>query len=131
LLENIFLPANADVDVINVGNISVNVGAWVIMLVVVPETYDDLTSTFSLPSKEERHVHMDDASLSFNDKGNAIANYLMNTKDFAPDNVWVDDDSRISDVDLHLPPSPSQSGEQLWKHFHSLKTKFALVDEVF
>jgi len=74
---------------------------------------------------------MDDASLSFNDKGNAIANYLMNTKDFAPDNVWVDDDSRISDVDLHLPPSPSQSGEQLWKHFHSLKTKFALVDEVF
>jgi len=114
LLENIFLPANADVDVINVGNISVNVGAWV-----------------SLPSKEERHVHMDDASLSFNDKGNAIANYLMNTKDFAPDNVWVDDDSRISDVDLHLPPSPSQSGEQLWKHFHSLKTKFALVDEVF
>jgi hypothetical protein len=51
-------------------------------------------------------------------------------RSFAPDE-WVDNDSRIKDVDPHLPPSIPWSGEQLCKHFRSLKTKYVLVDEVF
>jgi hypothetical protein len=40
LVDNIFLPVNADGDAINVEEISVNVGARVIMLAADPETYD-------------------------------------------------------------------------------------------
>ena len=59
LAENIFLPVNADGNVINVEEISVNVGARVIMLAADPETYDALVSIFSLPAKEERRAHVD------------------------------------------------------------------------
>jgi hypothetical protein len=49
------------------------------------------------------------------------------------ENVWVDEDSRISsEVDQCLPISPPWIREVLWKHVWSLKTKLALiVDEVF
>jgi hypothetical protein len=40
LVDNIFLPVNADGDAINVEEISVNVGARVIMLAADPQTYD-------------------------------------------------------------------------------------------
>ena len=55
----------------------------------------------------------------------------MNAEDFATENEWAEKDSRIIDVDPRLPPSKPWSGEELRKHFRSLKTKFALVDEVF
>jgi hypothetical protein len=131
LAENIFLPVNADGNVINVEEISVNVGARVIMLAADPETYDALVSIFSSPAKEERRAHVDNKALSFNDKWNALAAQFMNAPDFSPENIWANDDSRISDVDPRLPPSSPWSGEDLRKHFRSLKTKFALVDEVF
>jgi hypothetical protein len=54
--------------VINVEEISVNVGARVIMLAADPETYDALVSTFSSPAKEERRAQVDNKALSFNDK---------------------------------------------------------------
>jgi hypothetical protein len=47
----------------------------------------------------------------------------MNAKDFVPENVWVDEGSRISDVDPRLPPSPLWSGEEPRKLFRSLTTK--------
>jgi hypothetical protein len=53
LVDNIFLPVNADGDVINVEEISVHIGARVIMLVADPGTSDALSSIFSLPAKEE------------------------------------------------------------------------------
>jgi hypothetical protein len=55
----------------------------------------------------------------------------MNAEDFVPENEWANNDSRIKDVDPHSPPLPPWTGEQLRKHFRSLKTKFALVDDVF
>jgi hypothetical protein len=53
LSENILLPLNADRDIISIENISVNVGARVIMLAADPETYEALTSIFSSPVKED------------------------------------------------------------------------------
>jgi len=73
LVENIFLPVNANGDVINVEEISVNIGARVIMLAADPETYEALSSIFSLPAKEERREHVDNKALSFHDKWNALA----------------------------------------------------------
>ena len=108
---------NADGNVINVEEISVNVGARVIMLAADPETYDALVSIFSSPAKEERWAHVDNKALSFNDKWNALAAQFMNAPDFSPENIWADDDSRISDVDPWLPPSSPWSGEDLRKHF--------------
>ena len=113
LSENILLPLNADGDVISVENISVNIGAWVIMLAFDPEMYEAPTSIFSSPAKEDRRAHIDDKSLSCNEKCNALANDFMNAEDFAPENVWADDDSRINDVDPRLPPCPPWSGEDL------------------
>jgi hypothetical protein len=55
----------------------------------------------------------------------------MSDKDFVLDNVWVDEDSRVSDVDTCLPPSPPWIREELWKHFWPLKTKLTLVNGVF
>jgi len=131
LSENILMPLNADGNVISIENVSVNVGAQMIMLAAEPETYEALSSIFLSPAKEDRRAHIDDKSLSFNEKCNALANDFMNAEDFAPENVWADDDSRINNVDPWLPPCPPWSGEDLRKHFHFLKTKFALVDEVF
>jgi hypothetical protein len=62
LSENLFLPVNADGDMINMENISVNVGAWVIKLAADPETDNALTSIFSSYAKEERCAHIDDKS---------------------------------------------------------------------
>jgi hypothetical protein len=62
LSENILLPLNADGDVISVENISVNIGAWVIMLAFDPEMYEAPTSIFSSPAKEDQCAHIDDKS---------------------------------------------------------------------
>ncbi len=51
----------------------------------------------------------------------------MNAADFLPENEWAQLDSRIQDVDPRQPPISPWTGEQLRKHFRSLKTKFALV----
>ena len=131
LSENIVLPVNADGSVIDVESISVNIGARVIMLAVEPESYSSLNNIFASPEKDARRAQIDDKSLSFNEKWNSLANCFMNAEDFAPENEWAEMDSRIIDVDPHLPPSKPWSGEELCKHFRSLKTKFALVDEVF
>jgi hypothetical protein len=79
---------------------------------------DTLTSIFYHPQKK-RHAHIDDKSLSLNAKWNALANYFMNAEVFAPENVWVDKDSKISDMDPYLPLSPPWNGEQLQKRFYS------------
>jgi hypothetical protein len=50
---------------------------------------------------------------------------------YSLENEWADLDSRIQDVDPRLPPTISWTGEELQKHFSSLKTKSALVDECF
>jgi hypothetical protein len=55
----------------------------------------------------------------------------MNAKDFAPENEWADYDQRIFNVDPRLPPQTPWTGEELCKHFCTLKTKFVLVDECF
>jgi len=55
----------------------------------------------------------------------------MNADDFLPENQWSYLDSRIQDVDPRQPPFSPWTGEQLQKHFQTLKTKFALVDECF
>jgi hypothetical protein len=60
-----------------------------------------------------------------------LANCFLNAEDFVPENVWAQHDSRILNVDPRSPPLSPWTGEQLRKHFRSLKTKFALVDEVF
>jgi hypothetical protein len=54
----------------------------------------------------------------------------MNAEDFEPENEWANNDSRIKD-EPSSPPLTPWTGEQLRKHFCSLKTIFALVDEVF
>ncbi len=131
LAENILLPVNADGSVIDVESITVNVGACVIMLAVDPESYSALNDIFASPDKEVRQAQIDDKSLSFNEKWNSLANCFMNAGDFAPENEWANLNSRIKDVDPRSPPLTSWTGEQLRKHFRSLKTKFALVDEVF
>ncbi len=113
LSDNIFLPVNADGNVISVEDITVNVGARVIMLAADPETFEALSSIFSSPAKEDRCRHIDDKSLSFNDKWNALANEFMNAEDFCPENIWADDDSHISDVDPRLHPSPPWTGEAI------------------
>jgi hypothetical protein len=46
----VLLPVNTDGAVINIEDISVNVGARVIILAADPETYDVLTSIFSSPA---------------------------------------------------------------------------------
>jgi hypothetical protein len=56
---------------------------------------------------------------------------LHERRTFGPDNEWADYDQRIYKVDPHLPPQNPWTGEELCKHFYTLKTKFALVDECF
>jgi hypothetical protein len=116
---------------IDVDSISLNVGAHVIMLVVEPDSYLALNNIFATPEKEARWVQIDDKSLSFNEKWNSLADCFMNADDFLPENEWAHLDSRIQDVDPRQPPISPWTGDQLQKHFHTLKTKFALVDECF
>jgi len=131
LSENICMPVNADGNVIDVDSISINVGARVIMLAVEPDSYLALNDIFAAPAKEARRAQIDDKSLSFNEKWNSLADCFMNAADFLPENEWAQLDSRIQDVDPRQPPISPWTGEQLRKHFRSLKTKFALVDECF
>ena len=55
----------------------------------------------------------------------------MNAPYYSLENEWADLYSPIQDVDPRLPPTISWTGEELQKHFSSLKTKSALVDECF
>jgi hypothetical protein len=43
----------------------------------------------------------------------------------------IDADSRIIDIDPRLSLATPWTGESLQKTFHELKTKFALVDDMF
>jgi len=101
------------------------------MLAVEPDSYLALNEIFASPVKEARQAQIDDKSLSFNEKWNSLADCFMNAADFLPENEWAHLDSRIQDVDPRQPPISPWTGEQLRKHFCSLKTKFALVDECF
>jgi hypothetical protein len=70
-------------------------------------------------------------ALSFNEKWNTVTNNLFNVEDFEPENMWAGKDSRIQHMDPRLPPTTPWIGEELRKYFRNLKTKFALVDQVF
>jgi hypothetical protein len=131
LSENICIPVNADGIAIYAECVTVNIGARVIMLAVEPDSYLALNDIFAAPAKEARQAQIDDKNLSFNEKWNALADCFMNAEDFLPENEWANMDSRIQDVDPRQPPITPWSGEQLRKHFRTLKTKFALVDECF
>jgi hypothetical protein len=125
------MPVNADGIVIDADSIPINIGAGVIMLAVEPDSYLALNEIFASPVKEARQAQIDDKSLSFNEKWNSLADCFMNAADFLPENEWAHLDSRIQDVDPRQPPISPWTGEQLRKHFRTLKTKFALVDECF
>jgi hypothetical protein len=56
---------------------------------------------------------------------------FFNADDFDPENILADKNPCIQDVDPRSAPTAPWTGEELWKQFHSLKTKFAHVDEVF
>jgi hypothetical protein len=131
LSENICIPVNADGIAIDPECVTVNIGARVIMLAVEPDSYLALNDIFAAPAKEARRAQIDDKNLSFNEKWNSLADCFMNAEDFLPENEWANMDSRIQDVDPRQPPITPWSGEQLRKHFPTLKTKFALVDDCF
>jgi hypothetical protein len=46
----------------------------------------------------------------------------MNAEDFLPENEWENLDSLNQDVDPRQPPISPWTGEQLRKHFFTLKT---------
>jgi hypothetical protein len=56
---------------------------------------------------------------------------FFNAPNFQPENAFTDADLRIIDKDPRLPPVTPWTGETLQKTFRELKTKFALVDDMF
>jgi hypothetical protein len=131
LAENIALPINADGEVIDTAVVSVNLLARVIMLAVEPEPFQQLSDIFAAAEKDAHRAQVDDKALSFNEKWNSLANHFFNAPDFQPENDFVDADSRISDIDPRSAPALPWTGETLRKTFRGLKTKFALVDDMF
>ena len=131
LSENICIPVNADGIAIDPECVTVNIGARIIMLAVEPDSYLALNDIFAAPTKEAWQAQIDDKNLSFNEKWDSLADCFMNADDFLPENEWANMDSHIQDVHPRQPPITPWSGEQLRKHFRTLKTKFALVDECF
>ncbi len=69
LMDNILVPRDVDGNVVDVNNISANVGARIIMLAVDPDSYMSLNEIFAAPDKEARRAQIDDKSLSFNKNG--------------------------------------------------------------
>jgi hypothetical protein len=69
LMENILVPRDADGNVVDVNNISANLGARIIMLAVDPDSFMSLNEIFAAPDKEARRAQIDDKSLSFNKNG--------------------------------------------------------------
>jgi hypothetical protein len=110
LMENILVPCDADGNVVDVNNISANLGAHIIMLAVEPDSYT-LNETFAAPDKEACRAQIDDKSLSFNEKWYALASNFFNADDFDPENIWADKDSRILDVDPWSAPTAPWTGE--------------------
>jgi hypothetical protein len=131
LAENIVLPINVNGEVIDTAVVSVNLLARVIMLAVEPEPFQQLSDIFAAAEKDAHRAQVDDKVLSFNEKWNSLANHFFNASDFQPENDFVDADSRISDIDPRSAPALPWTGESLQKTFHGLKTKFALVDDMF
>jgi hypothetical protein len=131
LAKNIVLPINADGEVIDTAVVSVNLLARVIMLAVEPEPFQQLSDIFAAAEKDAHRAQVDDKALSFNEKWNSLANHFFNAPDFQPENDFVDADSRISDIDPRSAPALPWTGETLRKTFRGLKTKFALVDDMF
>jgi hypothetical protein len=68
LMDNILVPYDADGNVVDVNNISANLGACIIMLAVDPDSYMSLNEIFAAPDKEAHRAPIDDKSLSFNEK---------------------------------------------------------------
>jgi hypothetical protein len=101
------------------------------MLAAEPESFQQLSEIFSAPEKESRRAQVDNKALSFNEKWNSLANNFFNAPDFEPENTFTDADSRIIDIDPRLPPLTPWTGERLRKTFRELKTKFAMVDDMF
>ncbi len=129
--KNICLPVNADGNIFHVESISIKIGSQVIILIAWPESYCALNIIFATMARESWQAQTEDKSLSFIEKWNSLAVCLRNAQDFLPENERVNFYSHHQDVDPQQPPSNPWTGEQLNKHFCSLKTKFALVDESF
>jgi hypothetical protein len=131
LVENILLPINADGEVLGTSVIGVNLLARVIMLAAEPESFQQLTEIFSAPEKDSHRAQVDNKALSFNEKRNSLANNFFNAPNFQPENTFTDANLWIIDIDPCLPPVTPWTGESLRKTFCELKTKFALVDDMF
>jgi hypothetical protein len=58
--ENIILPFNADGNVVNVENISVNLGSQIIMLAVESVSYMSLNDIFAVLDKDIHRAQVDD-----------------------------------------------------------------------
>jgi hypothetical protein len=135
--ENIVLPINADGELIDTTIVGVNLLARVIMLAAEPEPFQQLSDIFAAAEKDAcraqdaRRAQVDNKALSFNEKWNSLVNNFFNAPDFQPENELIDADSRIIDIDPCLPLATPWTGESLQKTFHELKTKFALVDDMF
>ena len=82
LSENICMPVKADGVVIDADSIPINIGAWIIMLAVEPDSYLALNEIFASPVKEAQQAQIDDKSLSINEKWNSLADCFMNADDF-------------------------------------------------
>jgi hypothetical protein len=131
LADSIVLPFDADHNVVNVENISVKLVSRIIMLVVEPDSCMSRNDIFTAPDKDTQRAQVDDKSLSFDKKWNLLANDYFNATYFDPENSWKDKDSQVAEFDPQMPPAVAWTGEQLCKHFYSLKTKFALVEDMF
>jgi hypothetical protein len=74
---------------------------------------------------------VDNKALTFNEKWNSLVNNFFNAPNFQPENAFTDADLHVIDIDPCLPPVTPWTGENLRKTFCELKTKFALVDDMF
>jgi hypothetical protein len=52
LMDNILLPRDADGNVVDVNNISANLGAHIVMLAIDPDSYMSLNEIFAAPEKK-------------------------------------------------------------------------------
>jgi hypothetical protein len=72
-----------------------------------------LNEVFTTPGKEAHRAQIDDKSLSFTEKWNALASNFFNADDFDPENIWADKDSRIQDIDPRSAPTAQWMGEEV------------------
>lgn len=125
-------PTNVDGDVVEVSQVSINLGCRAIMLAVDFASLQLLSSIFAAPTADtNKRSQIDDKANSFQEKWNELANDFFNAKDFQPENEWGKKDDRINDIDPRTAPTKEWTGEQLRKFFRVFKSKFALADDSY